>query len=319
MSSRASTRAVKCGANLHQIGIAFQGYKEKMGRSPDIGTMFHGLGEYLEDQNMVYVCPEVADTANTSYGVHMCVHRLLGESAKIIMMDAHVDTLEYEGVDLETWNEDMAPRHHGMVNVLFYDGSVRRKSPSDFNPYDSDTGDGNLTKLWKPILENCESPCGIQGTYYALKDFDGVRVTRIDEGLHLPFGNAPFFKVPYNIPLEGAKPNNPWPLKTGKWTGQIKAEFSEEYTFYVCCDNEAWLDVDGKQVLHRVAGGAWGVQQFQAATPVTMQAGQWMDIEVRFKEYHAGTPSHISVKWQSASTPLGEIPSCNMRPVAVSD
>ena len=29
MSSRASTRAIQCGNNLRQIGIAFQHYKEK--------------------------------------------------------------------------------------------------------------------------------------------------------------------------------------------------------------------------------------------------------------------------------------------------
>jgi len=315
MSSWSSARGVKCCNNLRQIGVAFHHYKDKRKSTPDIGTVLHGLGEYTEDQTLTYICPEVGDEADNSYGVHKCVHRLLGESPKIIMMDAHGDTLDYEGSDQATWNEDIAPRHHGLMNVLLYDGSVHRKGPLDVDPYDEQRGEDNLEILWRPANGGCSGPCGIQGVYYALTEWGDNPVFRVDPTINLPFGNAPFFKIPYDIPLKGAKQENPWPLRTGAWYGQIKSDHSETYTFYVSCDNEAWLYIDGKEVLHRVAGGAWGVQQFQAASPVEMSAGRWIDMEVRFKEYHPGTPSHVSVKWQSASTPLDEIPSCNMRPV----
>ncbi len=227
MSSRSSTRAVQCGANLHQIGIAFQHYKEKRGKTPDVDTILNGLDEYTESQNLMYVCPELGESVDTSYGVNMCVHRLLGESAKIIMMDAHVDTLEYEGIDQVTWNEDVAPRHHEMMNVLFYDGSVQRKTPLDFDPYDAARGPDNLEQLWQPYMGGCSGPCGIQGMYYALTEWGDNPVMRVDPTIHLPFGNAPFFGVPYSIPLEGSKKDNPWPLRTGAWYGQIKSEHSE--------------------------------------------------------------------------------------------
>lgn len=319
MASRSSARATHCANNLRQIGIAIQHHQEKFKRTPDVATVLHGLGAYLDKQQSLYVCPEVGDSpSQICYGVNMCVHRMMSnwDSGKVVMLDANVDVMEYEGSDLATWGEDIAPRHHSLVNVLFYDGRVELQSPAGINPYDPARGEEIVGDYWRPGL-GCSGgafgSCGILGEYYAHGDWEGTPVSRVDSTLHLPFGNSDFFGVPYDVPLSGATAGCAWPLKSATWRGQIKADHSEAYTFHLSCDNEAWLFVGGSQVLHRVAGGASMVQQYEASAPMRMTAGQWVDIEVRWREYHGGTPSHVSVKWSSPSTPLGEIPECNLR------
>jgi prepilin-type N-terminal cleavage/methylation domain-containing protein/prepilin-type processing-associated H-X9-DG protein len=317
MASRAAARTNHCASNLHQIGIAFQGFKEKYGKTPDTTTVLHGLGPFLENTRSVYVCPEVSEPdENVSYGVNMCVHLLLGESFKVILADSHVDLLEYEGTDQETWNEDIAPRHNGVMNFLFYDGRVERRVPTELNPYDPDDGPAILDAHWRPNRGGC-TQCGggLLGTYYAYNDWSGTSATRMDDTIYLPFGSPTFFGVPYDIPLSGTSSSNPWPLKSATWVGQVRAEHSEPFTFWLCCDNEAWLYVNGQQIIHRLAGGAWGVQQFQASSPVTMQADRWVDIEVRWRETGPwGSPSHVAVRWESPSVPRAPIPACNLRP-----
>jgi prepilin-type processing-associated H-X9-DG protein len=239
------------------------------------------------------------------------------DSRKVVVLDANADVMEYEGSDLATWSGDIAPRHGSLVNVLFFDGHVELRSPTGINPYDPERGEKIVSDYWQPEL-GCSggvlNDCGLLGEYYAHSDWEGEPVTRIDPTIHLPFGNSDFFGVPYGVPLSGATASCARPLKSATWRGEIKADHSEAYTFHLSCDNEAWLYVGGSQLLHRTAGGAWMVQQYQASAPIHMTAGQWVDIEVRWREYHPGTPSHVSVKWSSPSTPLGEIPGCNLRP-----
>ena len=324
MAARESARATQCTNNLHQIGIAIEHFKEKQKRSPEAATVSHGLQKYMEGQESMYVCPNLKRDAKAdaspgvSYGVNMCVHRMVHDSSKIVVTDANVELLEYEGIDLATWNGDIAPRHYGAVNALFFDGHVERKVPREINPYDPLLKEDILREYWRPAL-GCSGPdsgCGggLLGQYYAYNDWQGTPVTRVDSNIDLPFGNSDFFGKPYDVPLPEAGSRRAWPLKSATWTGQIKADRSEPYTFYLSCDNEAWLYINGSELIHRSAGGAANVVQFQAAAPIAMQARQWVDIEVRWREYDPGTPSHVSVKWSSPSTPLGGIPGCNMRP-----
>jgi hypothetical protein len=144
----------------------------------------------------------------------------------------------------------------------------------------------------------------------------------VDSSLHLPFGAYgygpaynncavyPYWceQKPYNTVgfLPGATTNNCM-VGSAIWTGRIKAEEPGMYTFHMSCDNEAWFYINGAEVIHRSAGGADGVNQ-TSTTQYNMPAGTWVDIEMRVKEYHVGSPTHVSVKWSSATMQLSEIP-----------
>jgi hypothetical protein len=154
--------------------------------------------------------------------------------------------------------------------------------------------------------------CGLNATYYT-DYFTGTSATRIDTTLHLPFGNTAFFAVPYNVPLPGASSNSSAPLKTATWTGTIQVPTEDDYTFYVSCDNQAWVFVDGNQLIYRATGGPGPVQEFQASSSFHMKANHRYKFEVRYEEDGVGSPSHLIVKWYTSNNPSPiDIPSCSM-------
>jgi prepilin-type processing-associated H-X9-DG protein/prepilin-type N-terminal cleavage/methylation domain-containing protein len=322
-AARASARTTECANNLHQIGLGIQQFLTKEHKTPDAGTILHGLDRYVEKQEWLYACPEkrAGASAGSSYGANMCAHAMLAsDSHKIVVLDSHTEILEYEGIDRETWNEDLAPRHYSTVNALFFDGHVERKVPREIDPYEPSRGEQITAELWRPYLGCGNGPytgggggCGLRGEYFADGDWTGTSAVRTDSKLYLPFGNAEFFSTPYNVPLPGAAPTSAAPLKSAAWQGQIKADSSGNYVFHLTCDNEAWLYVNGQELLHRTAGGAAMVQQWEASAPVPMVAGRWVDIELRWREFGVGSPSHVAVRWSTAGGQPSDIPGCNLR------
>jgi hypothetical protein len=171
-----------------------------------------------------------------------------------------------------------------------------------------------VEELWRPSLGGC-TVCGggLLGTYYPGQgnEWGSPSYTRIDATLTYPFGGN---GLAYNEPVPGASPNQSTPLWTATWTGQIKANTTEPYTFYVRVDNAVWLYIGGQLAISRSADGG-ACQTWQAtAQPIPMTANQWVDIEVRYQQRNWGSPSHVSVQWSSPSMPQQEIPSCNLRP-----
>lgn len=328
-ASREAARTAQCASNLHQIGLGVRHYIERWGKSPDSGTVLSNFNQYLESQQAVYQCPSsgtvvVSTSSSTTggpYGVNMCLHRMdTSDANKIIVTDATVWVLQYEGITQKEWDQDIAPRHNGMLNALYFDGHVLSQSPATVNPYAlvisaSSSSSQNtidvVTEMWRPFAGAC-TICGggLLGTYYTGNgnEWNGVSYTRVDSCLTYPFGGN---GLPYNGPGPDSSSYCPW---TATWTGQIKAEKNESYTFWVRVDNVAWLSVGGQQILYRSTGyGA--CQDWQASdSAIPMQAGQWVDIELRFHQYDWGSPGHVSLQWSSTTTPQGDIPACNLKP-----
>ncbi len=310
-AARAAARATQCSNNLHQIGIAVHHYIEKRGKTPDVDTILHGLSEYMEEQESVRVCPELsADSADTSYGVNMCLHRMLADSGKIVMLDAHESILEYEGLDQKTWNESVAPRHGGSMNVLLFDGSVQRKTPEEIDPYDSESGLDNLTFLWKPSC-GCDAPAngckgrpgGLLAEYRpGIENFNGPAVRRIDKTLDKPFGGQYT-----NIRLPTAGPSNTF---SGRWTGEIRPDETGRYTFYVSHDDGCTVRVYGKMI-YRQVGHRWTYEgTYVACAPIELTKGKCVPIEITLVNY-AG-PTYMNVQWAPPSGGRRAIPADNM-------
>jgi prepilin-type N-terminal cleavage/methylation domain-containing protein len=172
---------------------------------------------------------------------------------------------------------------------------------------------------------------GIHGLLATYTSRDGFSAQRIDNTLDLPWGNynthAPSHSPtphlhpvsPYNVPLPGSVPHSAAPLQSAKWEGHIKADYTEEYIFHANVDNVVDIFLDGKLVLHRTAIRWHPCWVTVDSKPIPMKAGQWVDIEVRYRELHSwpvgnSQASHMQVHWSSASTERGAIPCKNLRP-----
>lgn len=323
---RTSTHIAECASNQHQIGVAIKAFTAERKRVPNAAEVIGDLGQYMHQQvGRMFYCPSVARRGDVSYGVNPCVTKLHGDGGKIVLLDAHEQLAFYEGENSDKWLSRAAPRHTAEVmNVLYYDGHVEQHVPPKVNPYASVE---ILDQLWRPTRPcdasgggGADAGCGVYATYYT-GNWAGESADRLDGTLHVPFGSPPFWGVDWNIPLPGSNTTG-WDtgsFGSATWTGKIKADTTGEHTFHVACDNEAWLMVNGQQLLHRLAGNSGGcptcVDTYEASTPIHLTAGEWVSIEVRLKELTPGvSPSHVSVKWQVGTGAQSAIPCLNLRP-----
>ena len=163
-----------------------------------------------------------------------------------------------------------------------------------------------------PTTETGED-CGLTGEYFVQPGyFSGTSVSRPTPSLRFPFGAANY-EIPYDTPDPITTPLG----MTAAFTGRIKADHTEDYTLRVVIDNEVIIFLDGVQIFHQVTaefGNDFSeANHLYATAAIPMTADEWRDIEVRSIDYGGGV-THLRVMWESSSTPLEDIPACNMRP-----
>jgi prepilin-type processing-associated H-X9-DG protein len=323
--ARMQGKSAACLNNLDELGIAMYHLITETGETPG-PALFMSMTEVIGSADGIYRCPSDDETGPSSYGANMCLAGFDTEDVgRIVAMDAHVDSLKWEGSDQEAWNEDIAPRHFVGMNALFYDGHVERVEPHMVNPYGHESmSEAIVDAVWRPVSGDCTT-CGLLASYWQIPDsFTGTPEIRVDPTLALPFGCVSGFSncasdpiwctgKAYSFPFD-IDPH-PWitdPFKSASWTGQIKADATEDYTFWAVGDNNVWVYIDGSLAFYYAFGGRRGVQTWRASSPVAMKADEWVDIEVRLLEL-GRSPSHIWVQWESDSTGRGDIPTCNLR------
>lgn len=315
-NTREAARRTQCANNLHQIGVGLHNRLHVSPKVPTATGMKRELAPYLEQAEAPYRCPNVAEEPTderTHYGFNTSVDKLslTKDSGRIVALDALCVTVPYRGFDSVQWRERIDLRHTGTVNVLFFDGHVSTSGPWPLDPYEPARGPQAVAEYWEPAAgaKGDEDDCGkaFLGTYYLSQNWTGPSVTRKETTLHLPFGNPPFFGVPYDIPLAGSTKTNPSPLGSSKFTGRLKVPDTDLYTFHVSVDNECYAWLNGNLILHRLAGGPAMVVQYQASSTVPLVGGKWIDFDIRHVEYHITTPSHLSVKYSTATDPVPRV------------
>ena len=137
---------------------------------------------------------------------------------------------------------------------------------------------------------------GLAAKYFA-NDLDGVELlSRTDPVIAFDWG--------YGSP-DNLVPNDNFAVR---WTGQVQAQFSEPYTFYVRADDGVRLWVDRQLIIDQ-----WhdqGATEYNAT--VSMIAGQRYDIAIEYYEH--GGEAVCQLSWASPSTFKDTIPQTQLYP-----
>jgi len=142
---------------------------------------------------------------------------------------------------------------------------------------------------------------GLQGVYYNGIAFAGTPLlTRIDPTIN--------FELTYSTVLSPAPGIVPPDNYSVRWTGQVKALYSETYTFYTLSDDGIRIWVNGVQLVNNfVNQGAT-----EKSGTIALIAGQRYDILI---EYYEATGEAITkLSWSSASTPKAIVPQLQLYP-----
>ena len=135
---------------------------------------------------------------------------------------------------------------------------------------------------------------GLDATYYDNMDFTGSKVSRVDETVNFDFGSG--------SPDAGIGPNT----FSGRWTGQVEAPVSGEYTFTTRSDDGVRLLVEGETVIDNWTNHA----PTDDSGTITLEAGKRYDINLDFYENTGGAT--IKLRWQPPGQPQEIVPAGNL-------
>jgi len=276
-------------------------------------------GNLISNSAISYVLIKGADTGRPS--------TILSATRNLSACD--LATAKWAGADENPIPDHaMAGLNKSQGQIVLADGSAKQSTDADLGSsgkivkgHINSSGGVTLDKASTHVI-GCGGggeeaiEYGLWATYYSGRNWDGQSASRVDKTLHLPFGcddtrhplrgpDQGHVSVPRNVPGN-------FDMWSAKWIGKIKADKNEPYTFHVNADNEAWLFINGREVHHReTSDNRFDI--YTASSPLPMKAGEWVDIEVRFKEWHRPQTYHLIIDWSSPSTKRGKIPPENLR------
>lgn len=138
---------------------------------------------------------------------------------------------------------------------------------------------------------------GLRGDYHTTSgpgvfDFNELKSTVVDPNIEFADLN------PILQALTGQNEN-----ASVRWTGRIKPEFSEDYTFSMIGDNGFRLWVDDQLIIDNWQDN-WDVEK--VSQPVSLEAGQFHDVKVEYFEHFGG--AHLRMRWESPSQEKAIVP-----------
>jgi hypothetical protein len=143
---------------------------------------------------------------------------------------------------------------------------------------------------WIRSLPRVESTPGLKGEYFNGKNWEDLRLTRLDASVNFSWGEA--------TPFAGLDRDN----FSVRWTGQIEPLWSEDYTFTTLSDDGVRLWVDGQLIIDNWTGHAPRIDEGF----ITLEAGR--KYPLRLDYFESGGGSVIRLSWSSARQPLAVVP-----------
>ena len=135
---------------------------------------------------------------------------------------------------------------------------------------------------------------GLDATYYDNMDLTGPSVSRVDPRVDFNWGDA--------SPIAGIDPET----FSARWTGQIEAPVSGEYTFYVSRDNGGRLKVNDEWLIEEWSD-TWGVTD---TGTINLQAGERYPIVLDYFDNTGG--ANVRLEWSAPGLNRQVIPTSNL-------
>jgi hypothetical protein len=153
-----------------------------------------------------------------------------------------------------------------------------------------------FTAVYRVNAGNIGTGTGLTATYFDNMNFTGTTVTRTDPTVNFDFGTG--------SPAAGIGPDT----FSARWTGQVRAQFTETYTFYTVSDDGVRLFVNGQQIINNFTDHS----PTENSGTIALTAGQNVDIRMEFYENGGGAVARLL--WSSPSTPKSVIPRSQLFP-----
>ncbi len=135
---------------------------------------------------------------------------------------------------------------------------------------------------------------GLKGEYYDNADLGNLMFTRLDPVIDFNWGS--------DSPDQSIDPE----IFSVRWTGSVKADYNEDYTFNALTDDGVRLWIDGFLIIDY-----WQTGEASSNGIINLSAGLH-DIKMEFYE-DTGNAS-VQIYWSSSSTPYGIIPKDHLLP-----
>jgi outer membrane protein assembly factor BamB/TolA-binding protein len=141
-----------------------------------------------------------------------------------------------------------------------------------------------------------EKGTGLEGQYFSSTDLSNLKFTRIDPVIDFDFGT----KAPH--PSIGTQ------NLSVRWSGQVKPQFSESYTFYATSDDGVRLWIDDKLVID-----SW-IDRAPTEDSVTIPLTAGVRYSIKMEYFQGGGSALVRLMWSSKNTPKQLIPAANLFP-----
>lgn len=138
---------------------------------------------------------------------------------------------------------------------------------------------------------------GLLGQYFDNKDFTAPVLQRTDATVN--------FNWAYGSPATGMGVDT----FSVRWSGQLVAHTTDNYTFTTTSDDGVRLWVNGKLLIDKLINQS---AKTYTSAPVALTAGQAVDIRLDY--YDNGGQAKVQLMWASASTPKEVIPQDHLFP-----
>ncbi|MFM2432478.1 MAG: hypothetical protein RLZZ511_3692 [Cyanobacteriota bacterium] len=210
------------------------------------------------------------------------------------------------GADILIYGCDVASNSAG-INLIH---NLQKLTQADINASIDVTGNSALGGDWELELQlgTIETKAivltgssgllalgdGLKADYYDNADFTNLKLTRIDPTVNFNWGNA--------SPDLTIAPNT----FSTRWSGQVLAQYSEEYTFFTTGDDGIRLSVNGTQIIN-----GWKDQPAtEYSGKITLVAGQKYDIQLEYFQNGGGSVAQLA--WSSISQTKQIIPQAQL-------
>ncbi len=153
---------------------------------------------------------------------------------------------------------------------------------------------------------------GLQGQYFSSRPYPCC--VQVPDDV---YGQPMYSEVDpqVNIRVNGDDPPDPRLANMAfaiRWTGNIRPQYSETYTFVTHSDDGVRLWINGQLLIDNWTTHAEQVNQ----GTIALTAGQLYSIRLDYYENGEGHGAIITLQWQSASQPLELVPQSALYPAA---